>query len=628
MPNKENNEFSDEHDENFTSEVEQKEVLVKGEGTANQNDDFGLGVDSAAQYSENELFLEVVEILERTEHTEGKNDIKKESKIESNGEGKTLDTLLSEVSLNDEEVEGYLEEKYYEPTTTGKDGFSIGDVITLGDKDFVVDEVLARELYKAHIENTELDTFMLISTKPRSPLWSKLPPQRLLPEIIYEGDDGYVLTWIEGEVLEPKLSWQDALEHLNPLAQLLRFFAAQEIAVYDIDPNGLILTEQGLKLRYPLQIAKIGEEVALAPRDSFTPTEVQVNKVVGNKTGIYLWGAILYYLYKGEPVPVEGLDPVELSNFKDPGLPQIFYATLSPIHNRIDAATLQRRIKSLQSPQRPVFVVAAATTIGLAPERELNEDSYGFVQHTLETFEGPQQIIRACIADGMGGEVAGELASQAAVKAFCEATPLSDLARPQVQVDWSVELAWKANEAVLNVLDDNGGGCTFTSVILVNERLTLAHVGDSRAYLYHPDNGLQLLTCDHSLVKAMIDQGVISEAEAEDSPDAHKVIRSLGARRQHQEGDSYVDTLASLTDENAQPIFKETRDIEAEEVVLLMSDGVWGVWGHKESIIEKRLTEVIKSGYTAQQIADNLVKAALEEDAPDNATVVVVKRLR
>ena len=104
----------------------------------------------------------------------------------------------------------------------------------------------------------------------------------------------------------------------------------------------------------------------------------------------------------------------------------------------------------------------------------------------------------------MGGEVAGELASQAAVKAFCEAIPSQLEQSLRVQVDWSVDLVWKANEAVLNVLDDNGGGCTFTSIVLVNERLTLAHVGDSRAYLYHPDNGLQILTCDHSLVKAMI----------------------------------------------------------------------------------------------------------------------------
>ena len=618
--------------------------------------------ETQPKHSEFDLFPEVVAILQRTEesmygsakhsdkHADGED--KKTNNIiptaeETKSETKDSEFINQDVQIEtkenvfstnakpafvespeEEDEKEYLEEKYYEPTTMTEDGFSIGDVINLGDKDFTVDEVLARAYYKAHIEGEEQDTFVLVSTKPRALLWRELPPQRLLPEVIYEGDEGYVLNWVEGEVLEPKLTWQVALQHLGPLVQLLRFFAAQDIAVYDINPNGLILTEQGLRLRYPLQIAKVGEEITLAPRDSFTPTEVQVNKVAGIKAGIYIWGAIFYYLYKGKPVPLEGVDPLELSAIKEPGLPQILYATLSPVHNRIDATTLQRRIKSLQRPIRPAFVIAAATTIGLAPEREINEDSYGFVQNTLETFEGSQQILRACVADGMGGEVAGEIASRAAVKTFCESIPLPNLTNPKAQVDWSVNLTWQANEAVLDVLDDDGGGCTFTSIVVINGRLTLAHVGDSRAYLYHSDNGLQPLTRDHSLVKAMIDQGVMTEAEAEGSPDANKVIRSLGARRQQQEDDAYIDTLASLTDENNQPIFEETRDIQPKEIILLMSDGVWGVWGYKESMIQERLIEIIEANYTAQQLADDLIKAALDEGAPDNATVVVVKRLR
>ncbi len=620
-----------------------------------------LYVEQAIKYSEDELFPEVVEILQRTAKDESatsenhySDDIKEDNNDSGRDEEVSKKETMPDIKDNDplhqkvqetevteepldiestkppegEEAEKYLEEKYYEPTVMSKEGFSVGEVINLGDKDFTIDEVLARAYYKAHMEGAEEDTYVLVSTKPRSPLWQGLPPQRLLPEVIYEGDDGYVLTWIEGELLEPKLPWNVVLEHLSPIAQLLRFFAAQDIAVVDINPNGLILTEQGLKLRYPLQIAKVGEDITLAPRDSFTPTEVIVNKIAGLKAGVYIWGAIFHYLYKGKPVPVEGIDPIEFSNIKEPGLPQIIYATLSPVHNRIDTATLQKRIKSLQRPPRPVFVVAAATTIGLAPERELNEDSYGFVQNNLETFEGPQQILRACVADGMGGEVAGELASRAAVQTFCEARPLPNLAKAEVQIDWTVNLVWRANDAVFDVLDDDGGGCTFTSISVVNDRLALAHVGDSRAYLYNPENGLQLLTRDHSLVRAMIDQGVITETEAESSPDANKVIRSLGVRRRQQEGDTYIDTLASLTDKNSQPIYKETRNVEPEEIILLLSDGIWGVWGYKEAMIKERLIKVIQANYTAQQVADNLVKAALEEGAPDNATAVVVKRLR
>lgn len=534
-------------------------------------------------------------------------------------------TLVKDDS-NDSEGD-YLEEEYYTPTVINNDALVIGEIVKFGDQEFTVDEALAGSLYKAHLENADQDTFVLLSTKILSPLWQDLPPQRLLPEIIYEGNDGYVLAWTEGELLEPKLPWQDILEYLNPLAQLLRFFAVQGIAVVDINPNGLILTEQGLKLRYPIQIVKVGEEVNLVPRDSFTPTEVQINKLAGVKAGIYLWGAIFYYLYTGEPVPVEGISLLELTAIHEPGLPQLFYATLSPVHNRIDATTLQSRIKTLQQPQRPIFEVVAATTIGLSPEREINEDSYGFVQHSLETFAGTKQILRACVADGMGGEIAGELASQAAVTSFCEAPLLENASDLQAQANWAVDLVWQANEAVFKALDENSGGCTFTGVVVVDKYLALAHVGDSRAYLYSKQ-GLQPLTCDHSLVKAMIAQGVITEEEAENSPDANKVIRSLGSRKQHQEDDAYIDTLASLTDDNSQPIFDQTREFLPDELVLLMSDGVWGVWGYKESLIRKNLTDIIKASKTTQQIADDLVAAALEAGAPDNATVVIVKCIR
>ena len=279
---------------------------------------------------------------------------------------------------------------------------------------------------------------------------------------------------------------------------------------------------------------------------------------------------------------------------------------------------------TFRRPPSPQYRIGAASTIGLNPARPRNEDSYGLTRHAWQYRAQTWQCLRACVADGMGGEAAGEIASQAAVDAFCQHPAPDRLERPDVQVQWTRALGWQANQAVRKAVGDAGGGCTLTGIVVVNDRLALAHVGDSRAYLHSPRKGLEPLSRDHSLVRALLDSGNMSEDEAATSPLVNQVTRALG---QPMPAD-YVDTLASLVDAKGQPLREAHLTLGPGDRVLLMSDGVWGAWEYRESVIAAELTQIIDAAEPdPQALADALVQCALDAGGDDNATAVVIARV-
>src|SRR6266540_2151184 len=179
---------------------------------------------------------------------------------------------------------------------------------------------------------------------------------------------------------------------------------------------------------------------------------------------------------------------------------------------------------------------AAATDIGLV--REGNEDSY-LTEEPL-----------FAVADGMGGHRGGEVASQLAVetleKLFKQgAGDLPD----QVQ---------EANRVVFerSVLERKvaGRGTTLTAALVEGDRVRLAHVGDSRAYLLR-DGKVRLLTEDHTLVHRMVTEGEISQEEAETHPQRSVLTRAVG-----------VDTVVDVDDDTVQ--------ILPGDRLLLCTDGL------------------------------------------------------
>jgi len=142
------------------------------------------------------------------------------------------------------------------------------------------------------------------------------------------------------------------------------------------------------------------------------------------------------------------------------------------------------------------------------------------------------------VADGMGGEAAGEVASGLAVRSAA-AVVLTDYLVPQIaaepaqtnaQLEAIVQKAVRAaNRSVLCVIDERNikMGTTFVMALVAESRVAIGNIGDSRAYLYRGGE-LTRIGQDHSLVMRLVMLGQLDEHEIYDHPQRHVILRSLG----------------------------------------------------------------------------------------------------
>lgn len=200
------------------------------------------------------------------------------------------------------------------------------------------------------------------------------------------------------------------------------------------------------------------------------------------------------------------------------------------------------------------------------------------------------------VADGMGGHEAGEVASELTIKTLEELAPN----HPDAQaLERAVEAA---NLNVLRAPSDGigreGMGTTLTAAMVEGERLLIAQVGDSRAYLLH-EGELQQLTRDHSLMMDLIEAGQITPEQARVHPNRSVITRAIGS------------------DPNMKPDIYEL-NIASGDRLLLCSDGL------STMLEDDEIQSVMRHTPDPQQCASNLVDAALQAGGYDNVTVVVV----
>ncbi len=199
------------------------------------------------------------------------------------------------------------------------------------------------------------------------------------------------------------------------------------------------------------------------------------------------------------------------------------------------------------------------------------------------------------VADGMGGHAAGEVASEIAVNVLAELAPEHpDGAALQNAVE-------EANREIIRASRDGRGregmGTTMTACMLEGERLLIAQVGDSRAYLLHQGK-LQQLTRDHSLMADMIEAGQLTPEEARNHPQRSVITRALGS------------------DPNTRPDIYEI-NVDAGDRLLVCSDGLSSMV--RNETIEATLRRV----RDPQRCASQLVNEAIAAGGHDNVTVIV-----
>jgi serine/threonine protein phosphatase PrpC len=234
------------------------------------------------------------------------------------------------------------------------------------------------------------------------------------------------------------------------------------------------------------------------------------------------------------------------------------------------------------------FLWAAATDPGLV--RGHNEDSLWPLPEGAEVGHGEAAAqFLAVVADGMGGHVAGEIASRLAVETAVGADG-DAVARVRA-----------ANEAVVATSLDRprlaGMGTTMTLAIFSGETVEIGHIGDSRAYLYR-QGGLQQLTRDHSLVAEMVASGELRPEEAAAHPFRSVITRALG-----MESRVVVDRVE--------------RDLLPGDRFLLCSDGLTTMLDYDE------IADLLAQP-EGPEAAAALIESANRAGGFDNITVVVV----
>lgn len=247
------------------------------------------------------------------------------------------------------------------------------------------------------------------------------------------------------------------------------------------------------------------------------------------------------------------------------------------------------------------MLYAARSHIGLV--RQNNEDNYAV--HELGRFT------LAVVADGMGGASAGEVASGIAAETVCRLVK-DGLEEPSVEplevlrgaIDKANQDIWDASRKNVDFL---GMGTTLVAALYDDTNVYLGHVGDSRAYRFQGGACMQI-TRDHSLVGELVRRGQITEDEAQKHPQRNIVTRSLGTSPQSEpEMDEFTwtdgDTLLLCTDGLTDLV--STSDLASELQPLTTTDREL----HNEDVA---------------QVADHLIRVALERGAPDNVTLILV----
>ncbi len=235
-------------------------------------------------------------------------------------------------------------------------------------------------------------------------------------------------------------------------------------------------------------------------------------------------------------------------------------------------------------------------------QREHNEDACAIREPRSPEEEARLGWLLA-VADGMGGHLAGEVASKLAIETLLERYGQQAGADPGAALQDAVARAnravWEAGQSDASRV---GMGTTLVAAVIRAGRVLVAHVGDSPAFLIRQGEVQRLTQRDHSWVAEAVERGYLLPEEAESHPYRHVLTRALG---------SYPDVAADLSEE---------RPLYPEDVVVLCSDGLL------RHVRQQELPALVQ-GRSAHEAAHRLVALANERGGEDNTTVVICRVL-
>ncbi|WP_077620943.1 Stp1/IreP family PP2C-type Ser/Thr phosphatase [Bacillus sinesaloumensis] len=228
--------------------------------------------------------------------------------------------------------------------------------------------------------------------------------------------------------------------------------------------------------------------------------------------------------------------------------------------------------------------------------RQINEDSCG-------VFHNKAGQVLAVVADGMGGHLAGDVASSmttSQLKSYWE--PVEKIHTSESAEEWLREYISTINTNLYTHSQNNdeckGMGTTVVAAICTDLFTTVAHIGDSRCYVLN-SHGFQQITEDHSLVNELVRSGHISREDAEHHPRKNVVLRALGT-------------------ETSVQMDLRTLILEEGDMLLICSDGL------SNKVADAELKSMLESEGSIEKKAEQLIQLANDNGGEDNITLVIV----
>jgi serine/threonine protein phosphatase PrpC len=253
----------------------------------------------------------------------------------------------------------------------------------------------------------------------------------------------------------------------------------------------------------------------------------------------------------------------------------------------------------------PQLIVGCAQSVGR--QRDHNEDALFTLTTTLTSDYGNVPFGLYIVADGMGGHQHGEVASGIAIrvvagmvvrKLYTTLLSLKHSPPEQSLLEIMQEGVLEAHRTITRQVP--GGGTTMTAVLILGNQMTVAHVGDSRAYAISQNDAMTVLTRDHSLVKRLVELGRITTDEAAIHPQKNVLYRALG------QGEPFDPDL-------------NTMQLPDSGYILLCSDGLWGV------VPDEDIHRLVLDAQNPEDACTKLVDAANDAGGPDNITAILVR---
>jgi protein phosphatase len=256
--------------------------------------------------------------------------------------------------------------------------------------------------------------------------------------------------------------------------------------------------------------------------------------------------------------------------------------------------------------------LAALSHPGLAGKN--NEDRYSVASFQVSRDDARPSVF-AVVCDGIGGHRAGEVAAELAVNYISQGVAVSNARKPLKIMETAIEDASRAIAVhSAGKAEEQGMGATCACAWVIENKLFIAYVGDSRIYLMR-GNHIRRLTKDHTWVQEAIDKGILTVCQARDHPNVHVIRRHLGGM-QSPKVDIRLYLEGDETDEEARQ--NQGFTLDPGDTVLLCSDGLTDlVW-------DDEILKTVRSKRDFNSAAQALVELANQRGGHDNISVVLM----